>query len=296
MYSYFAYGLRIDSEILIPEFRESSSAPVDVSIRSVLPSAIQENFPPDSPYFYSSEGHTLVKVPSTGIFSIRQGREIRVALDNGADLDSLHLFLTGNIFAFLLLQRGFMVLHASSACVDGHAAAFLGMPGSGKSSLAAALYQIGHTILVDDVTAVDLNSKPASVIPAFPQIKLDVEAARSLGIDPQTLIGLAEDEEKRAFRFSERFLSSNQPLSKVYVLSDQGDQAFQRVSSQDAIVEIIRNSYPTRFAQAGGANHFLQCIELVKYVPVYRLKKPSTLTSLTEFAALLADHISSNPS
>jgi hypothetical protein len=296
MFSYFAYGLRIDSEISIPEFCESEPTPVDISIRLISPRDIQEIFPPENPYFYFAEGHTDIKVPSTGIFSIRQGREIRVVLENGSDPNRLHLFLTGNIFAFLLLQRGHLVLHASAACVRGQAAAFLGMPGVGKSSIVAALHQLGHTILVDDVTAIDFGSNPASIIPAYPQIKLDVEAARSLGIDPQTLIGLAEDEEKRAFRFSERFLRFNQPLSKVYVLSDQGDQTFQRVSSQDAIVEMIRNSYPTRFAQAGGANHFLQCVELIKRVPVYRLKRPSALRGLSEFAALLADHITSDRS
>ncbi|MEJ2600009.1 MAG: hypothetical protein P8Z00_16870 [Anaerolineales bacterium] len=210
------------------------------------------------------------------------------------DPNRLHLYLSGNIFAFLLLQRGYLVLHASAACAAGQAAAFLGMTGAGKSSIVAALHQLGHTILVDDVTAVDLNANPASVIPAFPQIKLDIEAAKSLGIDPQTLVPLDDLEEKRGFRFAERFLVSKQPLSKIYILTEQQDQIFQRVSSQEAIVELVRNSYPTRFAQSGGADHFLQCVELVRRVPVFRLKRPPSLDGLPEFAALLADHISSD--
>ncbi len=71
---------------------------------------------------------------------------------------------------------------------------------------------------------------------------------------------------------------------------------FERIASQEAILELIRNSYPTRFAHAGGREHFLQCAELVKRVPVFRLKKPSTLSDLPDFAALLADHILSIPS
>jgi hypothetical protein len=296
MFSYFAYGLTVNSEFSIPEFIETKNPAFDVAIQSVLPTRIEVDFPRQNPYYYFEEGNTFLKISSIGIFAIQQGREIRIACEDGLDPSQLHLYLTGNIFAFLLLQRGYLVLHASAACVDGKAAAFLGMPGAGKSSMAAALHQIGHTILVDDVTAVDLRDDPVRVIPAFPQIKLDMEAASSMGIDLNTLTVLDDEEEKRGFRFTERFLSSNQPLSKIYILADQGDQIFQRISPQAAVVELIRNSYPTRFAQAGGANHFLQCTQLAKQVPVFRLKKPSNLKDLTEFAALLADHISSSRS
>jgi hypothetical protein len=291
MNSYHAYGLKIDSEIPIPEFVINSFEHPDLVIRSIPYAETPEDLIPENLYFYSVEGNTLMNIPSIGIFSIRQGCEINVTLEDGVNFDQLHLYLTGNIFAFLLLQRGYFVLHASAACVDGRAAAFLGMPGAGKSSVVAALYQIGHTILVDDVTAVDLNLNPARVIPAFPQIKLDVEAAKILGIDPHTLITLDGLEEKRGFRFVERFSETNQPLSKIYILSDQGDQIFHRLPSQDAIVELVRNSYPTRFAQAGGADHFLKCVELVNRVPVFRLRRPSTLEGLREFAALVANHI-----
>jgi hypothetical protein len=291
MYSYSAYGLEINSEFLIPEFVASNAGNFDVSIRSSLPAGVQVDFSQENPYYYSAEDSTFLKIPSIGIFSIRQGRVISIFPEDGLDPDRLHLYLTGNIFAFLLLQRGYFVLHASAASVAGRAAAFLGMPGSGKSSLVAALHQLGHAILVDDVTAVDLKANPVSVIPAFPQIKLDLEAAKSQGIDPETLIPLDDLEEKRGFRFVERFQETSQPLSKIYILSNEGDQIFQPLNSQDAIVELIRNSYPTRFAQAGGAGHFHQCVELVKQVPVFRLKKPPTLDGLPEFAALLADHI-----
>jgi hypothetical protein len=296
MHSYFAYGLKIRSEFLIPEFVVSNATTFDVAICSSLPTEFQVDFSPENPYYYSVEGNTFLKVPSIGIFSIRQGRAINIIPEDGLDPDRLHLYLTGNIFAFLLLQRGYFVLHASAASVAGRATAFLGMPGAGKSSLVAALQQLGHTILVDDVTAVDLYTNPVSVIPAFPQIKLDLEAAKSQGIDPETLIPLDDLEEKRGFRFAESFQESNRPLSKIYILTDQGDQIFQRLTPQEAIVELIRNSYPTRFAQAGSASHFHQCVELVKQVPVFRLKRSPTLDTLPEFAALLADHILFTPS
>ena len=291
MYSYYAYGLKILSEVKLPEFVESDPGSVDLEIRTIPIDSTSFHFPSENPYYYSVDGTTFINVPSYAVFSIRQGREIVIALEEGVDPNRLHLYLTGNIFAFLLLQRSHLVLHASAACVEGKAAAFLGMPGAGKSSMAAALYQSGHTILVDDVTAVDLKTDPTSIVPAFPQIKLAIAAAESLGIDTRKLILLDEDEEKRGLRFTDRFLSANQPLSKIYSLTDQGDQPFQPISPQAAILELIRNSYPTRFAQAGGAEHFLQCSELAKNVPVFRLKKPKTAKDLTAFAALLADHI-----
>jgi hypothetical protein len=290
-YSYHAYGLKILSEIQLPEFLESDSVAFDLEIRTVPIENTSFHFPSENPYYYSADETTFINIPSSGVFSIRQGREIVIALEEGVDPNRLHLYLTGNIIAFLLLQRGYLVLHASAACVDGRAAAFLGMPGAGKSSLAAALYQIGHNILVDDVAAVDLNADPISIIPAFPQIKLDEAAAESLGIDTGKLVLLDEEEEKLGFRFAERFMSASQPLSKIYILTDRGDKTFQPISPQEAILELVRNSYPTRFAQAGGAEHFLQCSELVKHVPMFRLKKPQAAKDLPGFAAKLADHI-----
>ncbi len=212
MNSYRAYGLRIDSEISIPEFPKAGFGAPDLAIHLVASAEIPVSFSLESPYYDSRQGSTFIKIPSIGIFSIRQGKEIMVGLADGEIPERLHLYLTGNIFAFLLLQRGYLVLHASAACVDGQAAAFLGMPGTGKSSIVAALHRNGHTILVDDVTAVDLSKNPVSVIPAFPQIKMDIETAKSLGIDPDTLIFLDEDEEKRGFCFAERFLSNRSAL------------------------------------------------------------------------------------
>ena len=131
-------------------------------------------------------------------------------------------------FPLTLLQRGYLVLHASAASVDGKAAAFLGMPGAGKSSLAAALYQIGHTILVDDVTAVDLKADPISIIPAFPQIKLDMESAESLGIDLKTLILLDEDEEKRGLDLLKDFPAPISHYPKSTFLPTRGIKFFNQ--------------------------------------------------------------------
>jgi serine kinase of HPr protein (carbohydrate metabolism regulator) len=66
----------------------------------------------------------------------------------------------------LLQQRGRLVLHASAVTVDLGVVAFMGGPGWGKSTMAAAMYARGHSIVADDVTAVRADKAHPVVHPS----------------------------------------------------------------------------------------------------------------------------------
>jgi hypothetical protein len=290
MFSYYAYGLGIHSTLPLPEFL---AAPVgdDVSVR------VQRNGHPalgaSGPQwrFRVTPEEAILPFKDVGVFVVRGGREIHVMPAPGADDDLIRLYIVGTIMAALLYQRGLLVLHASAVEVKGGVIAFLGASGWGKSSIAAALYARGHGLVADDVAAVDLSKATSTVIPALPQIKLNPEVASSLGYERESLCLLHPLEEKRGLRLTHGFAHRPLPLRRVYVLAKDTAYAIEPIRPSEAMVELVRHSYPTRLLQPGGPSHFRQCARLVKDIPIYRLKRSSAIAALPDLAQLVEEHL-----
>lgn len=93
--------------------------------------------------------------------------------------------------------RGLEILHASGVVVDGRALLIAGPPGSGKSSLAAALLRAGGELLSDDAVALQLSdgvlvAHPGSVVlqlRAAEDERLSSEGRAALGRAAQSPIG-----------------------------------------------------------------------------------------------------------
>lgn len=295
MFCYFAYGLKIQSNIPIPEFLPADVG-TDVMIRVESSGHRDINRLPaeafDKPmYLKMDEVETTLALKNIGVFFIREGREIVVVPAPDVEISLIRLYLVGSMMAIALYQRGFLVLHASTVEVDGGAVAFLGMSGAGKSSTAAALYAQGHRIIADDVMAVNLDNHPVTVLPGFPQIKLSLEAAGSLGYDEKSLLLLHSQEEKRGCRITSNFPTTPLPLRCIYVLADGPDLEVEPLQPQETVIELLPHSIPTRWLQSGGALHFYQCANLAKAVPVYHLRRPRCLSRLPELAKFVEQHL-----
>ncbi len=173
MYRYQAYGLVIDSAIALPELMASdvteSRRDVVIAPQSLPFSPLASNPNPHA-YQLTPEGLYL-SWQTVGTFLIEGTHSILFDPDQQADEGRLRLFLLGAALGVILHRRGFFVLHASAAIIDGKAVVFMGNKGWGKSTLVATLHHRGHTVLGDDVVAIDL-SNPAlpMVLPAFPKL------------------------------------------------------------------------------------------------------------------------------
>ena len=64
-------------------------------------------------------------------------------------------YLLGSVAGLVLQNLDAVCLHASTVNIDGFAVAFVGPPGTGKSTTAAALLRRGHSIITDDVAVID---------------------------------------------------------------------------------------------------------------------------------------------
>jgi hypothetical protein len=282
--SYTAYGLRIHSSLPLPELIAAQTTTPDVIIRLAKiappPSAKATERGPR----WATPHEIYLAFEGLGAVLAREGRELISDPAPGVEERMARELILGPGLGVLLHQRGFLVLHASAVAVGGQAVIFMGESGWGKSSVAATLYARGHGLIADDVVPVQTTGYP-TVPPAFPQLKVWPGVADYLR-DGLPAADVGSDPGKHLLHAGRGFPKSSLPLACVYVL-DEGDEVrLEPLRPRDALLELLRHSYAVRLLAATGtaAAHLLQCGELVRRVPVFRLRRPGALAALAEVA------------
>lgn len=296
VYCYCAYGLRIRSELPLPELAPASAAEADVVVR-LGPVAWR---PPAGDhydgYVCGDEQAAYIYVDEVGAYAVRDGCEITIDPLPDATDDYLRVFLLGGALGLLLHQRGRLVLHASAVGSCGGAVAFLGNSGEGKSTTAAALHARGYAMLADDMVALDMIGVVPQMAPGFPRLKVWPEVAAVLGLDMRILHEFNADDERRDWRSERAYSLAPLPLRRIYVLeeADPDDApAIERLSAQDAFATLIQYSYAVGLLGAGGSTpgYLRQCVALAGSVPIYLISRPRRLADLPRIAALIDEHI-----
>ena len=297
MFSYYAYGLGIHSEIEIPEFIETSTEK-DVAITVNKDSSIADYLPPEAIEqrwaLHLNRDRATVYVKETGVFLINNGQKIVFIPALEASEQVTRFYVVGTVMAILLYQRQFLVLHGSVINIDGEAVIFLGNSGDGKSSTAAALHAAGYKLVNDDVAPITLGDRPAFLQPGFPQIKMSLETANALGYDFESLPLIHPQESKRGYRPQHNFSRSPLGIKRIYVLDYGAEFASTPIASSLATMELSRHSRPTTLYHRGDALHFFQCADLVKEQTIYRLQRPKNLKLLPKIADFISQDLSQN--
>ncbi len=292
-FSYTAYGLEINSSLALPELVAGREAPADVVVRMGAVEPLPREGTRPAASFRPRPQEARLYWEEAGRFLVRDGREITVEPAPGVEEEVLRLYVLGPAMAMLLHQRGLLVLHASAVEMGGGGVAFLGGPGWGKSTTAAALHARGHALVADDVIALDPDGAgPPTLASGFPQLKLAPDVARSVGEAPEGLARLHPRHQKRGHRNIRPFRTEPLPLRRLYVLEEGPAIELEPVSPQEAVVELVRHSYLVRLLAAEETEvHFVQCANLVKAVSVRRLRRPRHLEGLAALARSVEDDV-----
>jgi hypothetical protein len=301
MFTYSAYNLRIHSEIFFPElipFQEQSNPTeqlpeVIIQQREINRSEI-ENVDSGNRFFGRLEINELV----FGKFLVEFGRKIVIEPAPGIADDIIRPGILGPIFSLMLRQRGLLAIHASCIDINGEAVGFIGNSGWGKSTLANAFYNQGYPLLTDDVMAIQINEGSENhpiTFPGYPSVKLLPDAAASLGYDFDQLAVINSALLKRNNFLAERFPQNPLPVKRIYALEKIAapHHEVQELSSQDALVELVRHSRVTNLLTTPefvGA-HLHQCTQLLKKVPVYRLRRQKGLAAIPDLIKLIEDDV-----
>lgn len=292
-YCYRLYGLELWSDIELPELVASLPARSDLNLRLAR---IDREPPPGNGgnYFEFMPAGSFFMWEAVGKFLVTGNRLIEVEPASGVDERLLAFPLLGPVLAMTLHARGAFVLHASAVAVDGHAVAFLGDKGAGKSTTAAAMIAAGHELLSDDILALTrTRSGQWSVEAGFPQLKLSTDTATAIrvaGADvrlpPHTAIP------KLLHRLTSGFSTSPVPLSRIFVLRRGDRPAIEKLRPKEAFTALAKFSYCARFGTSAlngdtAGRHLAAIGALLKEVDVCRLEVPERLERLGETVRLV---------
>lgn len=292
MHHYTAFGLHIHSEISLPELAEGDphSAP-DVCIREgavplplMRPTTI---FRRGIKAFFGQDDQALyLDWPGVASFRASGGNELVIS-PAVADGNMISLFTVSEALGLVLFQKGYFLLHASSVALGDEAWCFMGMPGAGKSSTAAAFIKAGCRLLSDDLTAIkfDQSGKPV-IIPAYPQLKIWEKTVTGLHYDTSALEPVSEGVNKFSYQPHGQFSNKAVPLKKVFFLHKARNRpAVQNMGIAEIPGEMLRNfPLPTKLLSGDNLKkHFLQSLQCARTAELLRMRRPEGFDNLEKW-------------
>ncbi len=199
--------------------------------------------------------------------------EIRSARTDRSSI--LPVLMAGTVTSFLLTLRGSTVLHASGVEIDGHALAFVGPSGQGKTTLATLLALAGARLLTDDVLTVDAGP-PVTCLGGATELRLR-PAAASLAADAPAGTARTTADDRVALAL-ERAPAVPYPLRAIIVPNPSRTESVLQltlVAPSLALMAILAVPRVYGWADPGVlARDFATLSSLVSEVPVYKAVVP----------------------
>lgn len=297
-FCYTAYGLEIHACLPLPELLPGEAGrQVDVTIRTGTLTPPPTELLTEGRYAHADSQEAYLFWEEVGQFIVKNGREVIFDPHPNAPEQVLRLFLLGSVLAMVLHQRGYLALHASAVALENRVIAFVGQKGFGKSTTAAAFHACGHTLLTDDMVAIDIAAPQPLVLPGFPQFKLWPESAQFLGDDPALLSSLVPVSgfEKRARPVRDGFAKTPLPLHAIYLLDDGDYPEIEPIPAARAFVELLPHWQIARLGLQPAEilklrEYVLKCSRLLNTIPTFALKRPYGLVTLPEIVQLVETH------
>ena len=288
MVSYCAYGLTIQSELVLPQLDKSSATP-DLTIRRgrvEVPCAL----PLAGRRVWSENGTVWLFCGKRGALRIQDGKEILVDPAPGADTRIIHNWVIGQGLGVAMSQRGLFVLHAGVVKVGHAGVAFMGPSGSGKSTMVMALCSAGCAALADDHGVIDDRGEP-TVLSGFPQVKLREDSLRTFRRHGDTAGCSKVSEEKLGWVIHENFAPCSVRLRSIYVLAEAPEARIVELSEEEAAAELVRNSFLSSLLikPVCAAAHLQRCTRLAARVSVRRLERPQSHADLPSLVRLVEE-------
>ncbi len=231
----------------------------------------------------------LLRAPGVARYLVEDGCAVTIE-PVCRDAAEVVRYLRMTPLAALLLQRGWLPLHAAAAAFDGGAVVIAGHSSSGKSTLVARLLRRGWSLLADDLTFVLDDGAGVRVPPTFGEIALWSDSADRLGYHG--------DETRRVVvQLSDRVADRPLPLRAVFILAGDHSDAVRctPLPGGEAFTALSVLGYNNHVAEGilGAMGNVLKSVRLSSLAPVWRLSRPTPRWTSEELAeqvmAVVAD-------
>lgn len=245
---------------------------------------------------YASTETNAAGEPALRILSVARGDFVRLAYEDGTEfwldrnrehvwatwpdtssLENTTSYLLGPVLGLVLRLRGVTCLHASAVGFENRSVVFVGAPGAGKSTTAAAFAQEGHGVLSDDIVALAESGGAFQVMPGYPYLCLWPESLEMLHDSPEAFPRITPDGEKRRLALGikgTRFEKRPLRLGAIYFLGDRRpDPApyVEAIRAQAALLSLVADTYANKILDRDlRAREFEVLSRLVETVPIRR--------------------------
>lgn len=300
MQHYIAYGVTIASEFALPELREYDPRGDDPDV--VIETGSLRPVPRESGDVRRLDvGPTDCRLSydDVGTFRIEGGERIRFD-PVSPDVPGTKVFrrlLEGQVLGVVCHQRDHLVLHGSAVVIDGQAVVFLGPTGAGKSTTATACYGAGYPLLDDDVVVVRTDGETPTVAPGVPQLKLTPEMAERFEIGGARAEAQSGVTGKTHYRTETTGIDpSGVSLGGCYVLREGPSVSVEPVPGQDAILELIANTYTVGLLDETEmtSTNFEQCAAVASAASVNILSRPQDIDVLPDLVDTVVDEVTAD--
>ena len=313
--SHVVYGLRLAANIALPGLSPSFDSQVrDVEIWlkdwTTFPSTFPEPLENFYPSFHDTDVQPNLRVgvlPGEQHFGFfyadgtrfavdRRGSKMWVDWSEKCTLEDACTYLLGPVMGFVLRLRGTVCLHASAVALGDHAIALVGLPGTGKSTTAAAFGCSGFPVLSDDVVALADKTTQLLVQPGYPRVNLWPDSAVNLFKSEDALPRITPTWDKRYMPLGQNghhFASGPLPLGAIYIL-DRRDTALtspavEEVSGEEAFMALVANTYVNYLLdQDMRRTEFDVLGRVVSETPIRRVRPPAEPSAIFDLCEAIA--------
>jgi len=226
------------------------------------------------------------------------GRRIWCGWLGATSLESLQVYLLGRALSFALVKQGFEPLHATAVVIGGHAVAFLGHSGFGKSSLAAVFLAAGHRLLTDDLLLLRAEDGVYEAQPGPPRIKVFPEIAHRFLQTTANGVPMNNLTRKMVLPLaSGQYHGRAAALRAIYVLAPpRSVHRKQRLrvapmSPRETFIELVRGTFNHLVTDSQRLQRqYSESLQVALRVPARRISHPRVLSHLPAVReAILSD-------
>jgi hypothetical protein len=227
----------------------------------------------------------------------RCGCEVSADWPESHTLEDACTYLLGPVLGFVLRLRGVVCLHASAVAVADRAIALVGLPGAGKSTIAAAFACAGYPVLSDDVVPLADKGARFLVQPGYPRVNLWPDSVRTLFGSQDALPRITPTWDKRYLTLGQNgqgFASSPLPLEAVYILDSRDETLIlpiiDELSGKEAFMALAPNTYVNYLLDQDMLRTEFDVLgRLVSSIPVRRVRPPAESSAIFSLCEAIAD-------
>jgi len=243
---YSAFGFLLESEMDLPELIPGEGIPEVRIIFGQIPIALDD--PEEkSPWYEISSDEYILRVEGVAGFYVTKGNIVVIEADQNASEDTIRLFLLSAVFAVLLAQRHYFLLHGAAVVLNDKAVLFLGHSGAGKSLIANNFLKRNHSVISDEICAIKVIDNKAMIFPGISQINVWKSSFEDETESIEGLVPVREGLLKYAVSIGDSYSYQINPIEvgNLFVLKESNGPTteFKVISGLEKMNQLLRNSY-----------------------------------------------------